>query len=229
MKRRILFILSFILIFCAGCTANYNVVINKDGTVEEKLYAYEKEEFFQQYPKSSKGLVISYILEPYLDKLNENNYTVENNITETNAGVNITKKYSSFEDYVKNSIIYNQFTDEIKYDKNGKKETISLTGNFCHSDQNQEIIPVDNGSIAITVPYKVDEQNADKVNETSYLWNFDEDDDEREIKISFDSSKDANYSYLPIIGLISVLIFILILGFILYNNLNNKRKNANKL
>lgn len=230
MKRKILFLLVFILICCAGCSANYSVVINKDGTVEEKLSALEDEEFFEQYPKSSKGLVVSYILQPYLEQLNANDYNIENNITKTDAGVNITKKYSNFEEYKNKSVIYKQFTNEIKYDKEGKKVTISLKGKFSHSEQNQELIPVDSGKIAIELPYKVTEQNADRVNDNVYLWDFGEkDNDEREIKIVFDESKSYDQNYTSVIIAISIILVLLFIMFMIYNNIRLKRENVNKL
>ena len=230
MKKRFLFILFLSLMFCAGCSANYTITIDEDGKVEERLSAREEEEFFENYPHSSKGLVISYMLDPYIDELNNNNYTVDNSITKTSGGVVITKKYDSIEEYIENSIIYKQFADEIKYSKDGDKVTLSVNGKFSHSEQNQELIPVDNASIKIELPFKVYENNADNDDETSYVWNFSKTDEElREIKIVYNVkklNKKTDFTILIILGVLGV---VMIIGFLVYSRIMVGRNNANKI
>lgn len=231
MKRSLLVILFLSLIFCAGCTANYTITIDEDGKVEERLSAKEDEEFFKKYPHSSKGLVISYMLEPYIDDLNSNNYNVDSSITKTNGGVVITKKYNSIEDYIEKSIIYRQFTDEIKLTRNGKEISISSKGKFSHSDQNQQLIPVDKASITIELPFKVSEANADSEEDNTYVWNFDEKEEKvREIKLIYNSSKKMNKKIdLTILIVLGVLGVILVIGFIVYNRIMLGQSNANKI
>ena len=230
MKKKLIFILLFSLIFCVGCSAKYTIVINEDGSVEERLYATEDENFFNNYPKSSKGLVISYMLDPYIDDLNSNNYKVENNITKTTGGVIITKKYDSIEDYVKNSIIYKQFTDEIKVEKKNGKVTISADGKFSHSEQNQSVIPVDKASIIVEVPYKVEDNNADDNDEVAYRWNFDEKDTEnRTITLTYNSKKLGNKADIPVLVILGILGGLLLIGFLVYSRITVGKATANKI
>ena len=44
------------------------------------LYSREDNDFFDNYPNSSKGLVISYMIEPYKDELENNGYSIESNM-----------------------------------------------------------------------------------------------------------------------------------------------------
>lgn len=230
MKKSLLFILFLSLIFCAGCTANYTVTIDEDGKVEERLSAKEDEEFFENYPHSSKGLVISYVLDPYIDELNSNNYSVDSSITKQGGGVVISKKYDSLEDYIENSIIYRQFTNEINLTKNGDKMSISLEGKFSHSEQNQQLIPVDSGTITIELPFKVSENNADEEEGNTYIWNFTKaDDDLREIKLIYNGkklNKKTDFTILIVLGLLGVLLAI---GFLIYSKIMIGKSNVNKI
>jgi PBP1b-binding outer membrane lipoprotein LpoB len=231
MKKKLLFILIFSLIFCAGCSARYTITIDEDGKVEERLYAKEDESFFDNYPNSSKGLVISYLIEPYKDDLANNGYNIETNINSTNGGVIVTKKYDSIEDYVKNSIIYKQFTDEIKIEKKNGKVTISTEGQFSHSEQNQELIPVDEATINIDVPFKVENNNANETdNDTLYSWNFKKDEKEkRTITITYNTKVIGNKQDFPILIVLGILGGLLLIGFIVYSRIIAGKSLANKI
>ena len=231
MKKKLLFILIFSLIFCAGCSARYTITIDEDGKVEERLYAKEDESFFDNYPNSSKGLVISYLIEPYKDDLANNGYNIETNINSNNGGVIVTKKYDSIEDYVKNSIIYKQFTDEIKIEKKNGKVTISTEGQFSHSEQNQELIPVDDATINIDVPFKVENNNANETdNDTLYSWNFKKDEKEkRTITITYNTKVIGNKQDFPILIVLGILGGLLLIGFIVYSRIIAGKSLANKI
>lgn len=230
MKKSLLFILLLSLLFCAGCTADYTITIDKDGKVEERLNAKEDESFFENYPHSSKGLVISYMIEPYIDELNAKNYSIDNNVTKQGGGVIITKTYDSIEDYVENSIIYRQFTNEIKLEKKGNGLTILTTGKFSHSEQNQELIPVDNAIISIEIPFMVSDNNADSIDDNMYSWKFTEKDvDTREIKLTYDIKKlniKKDFTALIVLGILGV---ILVVGFLVYGRMMSGRESANKI
>ena len=70
MKKKLLFVV-LILILLSGCKAKYSLRINKDGSVEESLVATEPPEYFDNYKHTSVGKVISYVITPYMDLLNE--------------------------------------------------------------------------------------------------------------------------------------------------------------
>jgi len=231
MKKKLLFILFISLLFCAGCSAKYTLTIDEDGKVEERLYAKEDEAFFDNYPNSSKGLVVSYLIEPYKDELAKNGYSIETNINTTSGGVIVTKKYDSIEDYVKNSIIYKQFTDEIKIGKKNGKVTIDVEGKFSHSEQNQELIPVNDATINIDVPYKVENNNADLTDDdTLYTWNFTKDDnDKRKITITYNTKVLGNKQDFPVLIVLGILGGLLLIGFIIYSRVAAGKSLANKI
>lgn len=229
MKKKLILIV-FMLMLCCGCQANYKLTINEDLSVEEELMATKDASFFAEYKNSSMGRVVSSILSPHLDTLNDNNYVVNNYITSSRGGVIINKTYENLDSYSNDTIYISQFTDKISYNKNGNKITLSAKGNFSHAEQDQERIPVDRASITINVPFNVIENNADKVEGNNYTWIFTEDDNkEREIKLVFDKSKMSGDSSISIVILVIGLVILLVVGFILYNSIRKKREMVNKV
>ena len=228
--KKIMFLIAFCLLLCAGCTTKYTLTIKKDGSVEEKLYVSEDQLYFDKFPNSSKGLVISEQLSPYLDELNSKGYTVSPFTGSESGGVTITKKYKSIEEYAENSIIYKQYTKEIKIDKHGDEITFSADGKFSHSEQNQEFFPVYNADIVIDLPFKVKKNNSDDHDESSYLWKFtDKDTKNRTITITYNTKKLANNNDSIIIIVLVILIALLTIGFIIYRRTMAIRNKVNKL
>lgn len=229
MKRKFLFII-FIIILCSGCRAEYNLTINDDLSVDENVLATEDEEFFKEYEKSSIGRVVGFILEPYLDTLNENDYVTNSHITSGRSGATFSKKFSSIEEYANNNLFSSQYAENVDYSTDGNKITLSVKGQFSKAEQDQTRFPIDEAAISIKLPFKVIENNADKVNGDVYTWIFTENDTkEREIKITFDKSKikkDINYLY---VGIVIGIIILLIVLFMVYNKIRTKQNNVNKI
>lgn len=231
MKKKILFVI-LMLILVSGCKAKYTVKINKDGSVEETLVATETPEYYDNYSHTSVGKVISYVIDPYIDLLNNKKYTVNTSVNvNSDSGATVKKKYSDFKDYIGNSIVYSQFTDKIEYEEKGDKVSISLKGKFSSSDQNQAYVPVKEGSITIVVPYKVIDNNADKVEGNSYTWLFENNKgEEREIRISYTKSKIANLDFnYSVIIIIAILIVLGILALVMVRKFKKSNKDANKI
>ena len=230
MRKKFL-LLIFAIFLCVGCKAKYTLEIDKDGKVKESASLTESAEFFERYTNSSTGRVISFILEPYMDILNENNYNVNNNIGTENSGVKITKEYNSIDDYVKDNIFYTQFTDKINLSKDGKKVSINFKGSFSASGQDQSRIPVNDADITIKLPFKVLEHNADSVDGQYYTWKFkNNNEEEREIKIVYDSSKIAKETDTKLVFIfLGIIIGLLVIGFLVYNNMSAKKNSVNKI
>ncbi len=230
MKKILLIV--FMVLICAGCEANYTIKFDGDLNVEERLRALEDAEFFKQYENSSAGRVVGFILEPYLDELNNKGYTTETHITNQDSGVFINKKYKSLEEYIKSTILANEFTDKINYEVDGDKVTLSAVGKFSTGGQDQTHFSVDEGSITINIPFKVIEHNADEVDGDDYTWNIDgKKGEQRELKLVFDKSSFKNGTsdkFSPIIFLVIAGV-LLIGGFMLYNKIKGKRENVNQI
>ena len=136
MKKIILILLMIGL--CCGCQVNYQLEINKDLSVQENLKATKDSSFFEEYENSSMGRVVSLIIRPYLDTLNDNKYNVNNLITDSYGGVTINKKYKSLNEYSKNTILSSQFTDNIEYTSTFVVFAAHCTYTMFRRDKNDE-------------------------------------------------------------------------------------------
>lgn len=227
MKKKLILIM-ILMIFLSGCTVKYNLKIDEDGKVTEMAAPMQDSEFFEEYENSSVGRVIGFLIEPYKDVLNENNY--ENKIVALSnyGGADIKKEFSSAEDYAKNTILVSQFSDKLDYSIDGSIITLSTKGRLSDSEQNQDIIPIDSADITITLPFKVIENNADEVVNNKYTWHL-KSGEEREIKIKYDKNKIAKDVNFGIIILVIVLIAIVVfIGYYVYN-IKSKNEEINKI
>ena len=226
MNKKILFIV-FLIFICTGCNVKYNLTINKDNTVEEKMYASEDYNFFENYPNSSVGRVLSFLIEPYLDKLNSNGYNVENKVKKKSGGVSISKTFDDVNKFSTDSLFYSQYADKINCDIDGDIVTLSIKGKFVGETQNQTKFPVSEAVVTIHIPFKVLENNADVVDGNEYIWNLDM--NEKEIRIVYDKSKDSKKSDYSTIIIVGAILLITVIALIIFMNINSKKEFVNKV
>lgn len=137
MKKKYLLLL-LIIFLLTGCKVDYKININKDLTVVEEIKMTGTEEFFKLYNKTSKTNVLKMLLEEdeNVKLLIENGYEYE--LKEGKEPYVIaTKKYSSLEEYQKNTIFKNQIFEDINISKSGKKYHFE-TGEFIPNDEEEQ-------------------------------------------------------------------------------------------
>ena len=227
MKR---IILIFLCLFCIGCEAKYELVINEDLMVKESITGLEDEDFYDQYYKSTKERVIDFMSDTKDEYLEEIGYSkqivTENDLT----GALFVKEFSSLEEYFDRSLAYTQFYENIDYKINNGIVEINLKDQLLLNEDSIERYVIDNCNISIVLPFKVKSNNADYVDKknNTYTWQLNNE-ESKDIQIKFDTGKiyeykESNVDYVSYL-LIAILIFgILYLIYYVYekNNLNNK-------
>lgn len=232
MKKKILILLiPFLLTGCAS--VNYELDIDKNINVSEKVKITATSDFFNIY---YKNLPITIVKEFYNDsdiqnKLNSNNYKHE--INQKNAKypeVIVSKEYKSLEEYSQNTIFKNQTFENIIVTTNDNLITLQ-TVNFKKytTDDDSDSYPVSKLAISIKSPYVVVENNADKHDKktNAYIWLVDSSTENKEIKITFDKNKIYIYNIIMYISLFVIILIILtmiIIGFKMHkkNVINNE-------
>lgn len=227
MKKNL--ILLFIVFLLSGCTVDYQLTIDKNGKVSEDARAMEDQEFFKEYNKSSIGRVVGFLIEPYSEELNKNNYTTNTIINKSTGGANLSKEYSSVEEYSKNTKLVGQFSDNVIYKEDGSKVTLSVKGKLSDQEQNQDKFPIDSATIIIELPFEVTDNNADKIVGRKYIWNL-ESGKEKEIKLVYNKNKIAkdNGDNIVIFVVIGAIVLIVI-GVVAVFNFKAKREEMNKI
>ena len=227
MKR---IILIFLCLFCLGCEAKYELVINEDLSVKESITGLEDENFYDQYYKSTKERVIDFMSDTKDEYLEEIGYSkqivTENDLT----GALFVKEFSSLEEYFKRSLAYTQFYENIDYKINNGVVEINLNNQLLENEDSIERYVIDNCNISIVLPFKVKTNNADFIDKktNTYTWELNNETG-KNIQIKFDTKKIYEYketntdyvSYLLIIVLITGMLYLI---YYIYNKnkLNNK-------
>lgn len=232
MKKKILILLiPFLLTGCAS--VNYELDIDKNINVSEKVKITATSDFFNIY---YKNLPITIVKEFYNDsdiqnKLNSNNYKHE--INQKNAKypeVIVSKEYKSLEEYSQNTIFKNQTFENIIVTTNDNLITLQ-TVNFKKytTDDDSDSYPVSKLAISIKSPYVVVENNADKHDKktNAYIWLVDSSTENKEIKITFDKNKIYIYNivmYISLFVIILIILTMIIIGFKMHkkNVINNE-------
>jgi len=226
MKKKILLILIFM--FCMGCEARYELVINKDLSVTEDMIGLESEEFYNNYYNSTKERVIGFMTETSDEHFNEVGYT-KKIVTEDNlTGAKVSKNFSTLDEYFEKSKAYTQFYENWDHTIKNGIVTISLENQLLRNEDSIERYVIDNCKISITLPFKVKKSNADNVDKknNTYIWELNAD-ESKDIYIKFDTKKEVsydqvNYTSYMVVGCAFCCILIVIYIFYNKHKLNNK-------
>jgi len=194
-----------ILILLTGCSGNYDLNINSDLSIDEKLeLTIDGEENYEKTVKLFED-----------NKISKSKYKISIDSDEVN--IIYKEKYLSFEDYILNSKVYNQIFNEIQYNRTMDYIDLYVDENI---KQNNKLTKL-NGSnltdfdviqVNIKNPYKVDVTNAELINDKTYTWSITKDDLNKVFHMQFKPSLNE-FPYRPVI--VGVLLLILSTVFII--------------
>lgn len=218
MKRLKLFSSVLLVILLSGCTATYNLNIDKDGVNEEIVFSETKEEL------STYTTSIYSFLDEELQNIKEegkyNSYTMSVDVdSDYGSGIG-NRKYSNFENYKNSSIILTEMFDNVSIEKNDNITTIIMSPkrDFEYfEDDSQYTSLLDQVKINITTPYEVTNSNADSSNEDTYTWTIKKKEALKEVRISYNT--DINIiSEIPITTwiIVGIVVSIIIISLYIY-------------
>lgn len=198
---KIIIISSLILLF-TGCSGNYNLTINEDLSVEEEL----------DISISNDNNLYEKTLNIFeTNNIDNDKYNVAK--VDDKIRINYKDKFSSIEDYILNSKLYNQLFDNIKYNKNGDMISLSTKENLRLKNSNNilngtNLNDLDVIQVNITNPFKVTNTNSDINDEKTYTWSIKNSDVEKEISMNFNTVLNA-FPYRAVI--VGSMIFIIVI------------------
>lgn len=214
-KLKLLIVVSFIALTC-GCSVEYKFNINEDLTIDEEAEVKETMSYFEEnYTYYHSSEIIDIFWERFIKKHPTEGYKYFHNSDET--GAIVTNSYTSIDDYINKTSMYNQFFEDIEYNVDNNKITLKTTGKFYpYNEQDFSRYAIDNINIKITVPFKVIESNADNVKGNTYIWSIDRQTKDKKISIVFDKTTKKNvakiekkFYYSIAFGIIAVIIIII--------------------
>lgn len=222
MKKNIFLLL--ILFLLTGCTCNYNVSVNKDLTIDEEVTIYGTSKLYSAYYKTNKVDVLKENLDHYTEELEENNYEYSL-YEEDNPYVVIKKKYQNMEEYLNNSKFFNDYFDEISYNKDGSIVKVETVGYNPNEEDNPDRFYVEDALINVKLGYEVLDTNMELIDDktNSFSYHFREDNEDFKILISYDLSKKFNPHKKNMIYIV-VAILIIIITWVTLFFVNRKKK-----
>ncbi|MDD3187146.1 MAG: hypothetical protein PHD02_01580 [Bacilli bacterium] len=229
MKLSKFLVLLLFLFLLSGCTINYQLEINDDLTVTETFKILNDSSYFailgdvQDVYKTSvdKGM---------FDKGYKYSYYDENYL----YGVDTTRTFNSLSSFVENSPTYKELYDDISIVKNDNIVIINSVGEL-NVDRIVYSNDVTDSYISIKLPFVVTYNNADRIDSKNniYYWDINADvSNDKSIQLSFDKSKkkfNLNNFLSGIDYTFVLIIAIIIIGILVYNDVKIKNKNNNNI
>jgi hypothetical protein len=213
-----------------GCSVEYNLILNEDSSVNEEVIATERTDRLESRTKLKGDQATNYLFNMFKRSNEDIDFTSSVKDSETIGTAstihdNINEYSSKFSSdlFEKVEIITDDDLTTIL-----AKQTESLTTNSSKSFLYDDIV------VNITIPFVVDEHNADSVSGNTYTWNIKKDGKLKDIKISYKDKElpnranikinEKNYSFryeYIIIGVIVLTIVIIIISVVIKSKKNN--------
>ena len=227
LKMMILFI---IIIMTSGCSVEYNLIINEDYSVSEKVIALENTKKMESLTRLKGDSAITYLYNTF--KRDGEKINLSSNVESKNTKVTATTSHSSIEEYM-SKFKSDVFKKVIVQKNNGVVTFTADQTEKLSSDEDYSLI-YDDITVNIYVPFKVIEHNADSVNGNTYSWTIKKDNNLKNIKILYDegskknnvnikiNNKTYNINYV-IIVISGIIVLLLVITLIVY--IKNKKNN----
>lgn len=177
-------ILLVLITLLVGCEATYNLNINSDLSIEEKLVVTEMNDI-------NKANFTFEDLKTFAYK----NYISGGLINEATRSITIKQKYPSWEEYKLSPILLKFGTIEatdnslkIKFTNEEMVYYFFAQGDFITKDGYETEVNSSTGliyTIAITIPFEVTSHNAVDIKGNTYIWKINEKNFQEDIEINF--------------------------------------------
>ena len=221
MKKIVILIIAVFLI--TGCSVKYNIVINEDQTIVEEAKLTGTDDFFANYYKTTRLNVLKSFLDIYQDILNEKGYQYKV-VEEDTPYVLVNKKYSNGNEFVNDSILFNDYFDEVKYTEDGNIKKIETTGYNGNDPDNPDRFDVKELEISIACPYKVKNHNAKYFNEKTNTYFYELNDENDKILLEYDTGVkfNPNEKLIRILIICGIALVVIWITIVIINKKNNK-------
>ena len=231
MKNKKIILLILVMLLFSGCSVNYDLYVNSDLTVNERVTAYEGADSLKTKTGQEAKAAANTFYDLYkIDGVNYSFSTVENNGLVTSITTTSFKSLEDYEEYFKSDIV-----KEVNITKKDSNITIEYKQNVPLNDYSSRSLIYDDITVNLNIPFKVTKHNADSVKGNTYTWNINKDGKLKDIKITFNKDEtstsrvfdfgffkiNVKYSVLLVSGL--VLVLLIIIGIVYIRNKKNNR------
>lgn len=213
MKKIKVLILLIAIILISGCSGTYNLTIDKDLSVEEKMNIV-LEGKAEDYDK-----VVSLFTSNNIDSEKYKIITEEDNLN-----IEYKDTYNSVEEYLLNSFLYKQLFDNISFNTDRKQFSLEASNIFNNTSGKLNYSnKINKLKVNVITPFEVIDNNADSIKENKYTWVIDNNTKEKDAYIVF-NVKGKILSFGTILIICSFALVIIILISMVIKKMFNSRK-----
>ncbi len=231
MKKIKIFIFLCSILLLSGCSVEYNLTLNDDLTVSEKVVATERTKRMEALTKQKGEQAVNYLYNMF--KRDDENITLTSREDDYNTYATAITSHENINDYA--SKFSSDVFNNVNVTKDGNIITFSTTQKeLLSSDTNYSLL-YDDITVNVTIPFEVTSNNADKVTGNTYTWNIKKNTDYKTIEFSYkegnkedqvninvnDETYNIQYGVIIAVGLI-----ILIGSIVLFVYIKNKKNNV---
>lgn len=230
MKKIKIILLMLVVILFSGCTVNYDLYINNDLSVNEKIIASDSAKNIKMKTRQEPKVAADSLFKIYKNEnVNYSFSTIEDEYTITSTAIAAYDTLDEYKNKFKSNIV-----KEVIMTKKDNIITLEFNQDEPISSNSSKSLVYDEIKVNINVPFTVTDNNADEINGNTYTWNIKKDQKLKKIKISFNTketktSKIFNFGFLQVNVKYYVLVilgFAILIGLIiLIVYLNNKKNN----
>ena len=217
MKKVKLLFLFLVIFLLTGCTIEYNLTFDSNLQLTENAIIQEGSSFFEQYIYYTPKEVMQNVITSNQERLDALEYDYE--IVDDRT-VTLNNHYDDYMTYISQNTIFQQFFEEINVSNDGDLIVIETNDFIPYTEGNPNYFQVEDININIKIPFKVLENNADKVDKKTgvYTWNINKETEYKKIILKFYKSKKqfliGDYDFTVIFWIIIAAVFVVIIGFI---------------
>ena len=225
--KKVIFVVIFMFLL-SGCDVTYNLKINKNLSVTEKIVALEEEEFndlAHDYLLDRISVAFSSRYDEFYD------YSAISKNTKT--GNKLIRSYNSLNEYKDQSNVFLDLIDNYSITEtlNIINLNIVLSDDIYNTDDMAYTIIPENININIELPFKVTNTNADTQDGNTYSWKIDKNNRNANIMLSFDKNRLSNNVYIWNIGIsyviliaAGIILIVSVIAFVIYKKIRGINK-----
>ena len=219
--KKIILLICLTFLLC-GCSVDYDIIINKDLSVDESFTVVEKKEEIRNrtYANTFDELVKSVQSNTGMDS---SRYLIKKYNKGSLIGAKVNRSYRSINEYVSVAQKNDLFTTETEYKNENGISTLTSKVIYTENSEFVAISYLIDAKINIKVPFEVLENNADSVDKENniYTWNlknYKKSPNSEDIKLVFDSNKKINspFSYFIFVVVGVAIVGLIIIGSVVY-------------
>lgn len=228
-KSKIFLILIFI-IFTSGCSAQYNLSINEDSSINEVIIATERTDRLEARTKLKGEQAVNYLFNMFTKE--NDRYSLNTKIKDFDTIATVSSTYKDIDEYART--FSNDIFDDVLVSKEGDYITINVNQKVELGGSSPTTPIYDSMDITIEVPFNVIDHNAKYVNGNLYKWEIRKNNGLQNIRITYKNEdipnevnikvndKKYNFEYWYIVvGIFSLLVISLVMFVLIKNRKNN--------